>query len=142
MVVVKFDELVIIIYISGIIGNLKGVMLMYDNIVSNVMGVKKYLFIGMGEIVLSFLLFCYIFECIVVYFYVYNGINIVYIGIDNLGGDDGDLCVIQFYFFIIVLCFLEKVYEKIYNKGLELMGVKKFLFFWVFSFIDDYDYDK
>ena len=142
MAAVKPDELATIIYTSGTTGNPKGVMLTHDNIVSNVTGVKKYLPIGTGEIALSFLPLCHIFERTAAYSYVYNGINIVYTGTDNLGGDDGDLRAIQPHFFTTVPRLLEKVYEKIYNKGLELTGAKKSLFFWALSLTDDYDYDK
>jgi long-chain acyl-CoA synthetase len=37
---------------------------------------------------------------------------------------------------------LEKVYEKIYQKGLELKGVKNRLFFWALDLTEDYAYDK
>ena len=37
---------------------------------------------------------------------------------------------------------LEKVYEKIYNKGLELTGTKKKLFFWALSLTEDYEYNQ
>ena len=34
------------------------------------------------------------------------------------------------------------MYEKIYNKGLDLTGFKKSLFFWALSLTDDYEYGK
>ncbi|MEO5582175.1 MAG: AMP-binding protein, partial [Saprospiraceae bacterium] len=36
---------------------------------------------------------------------------------------------------------LEKVYEKIYNKGESLTGFKKKLFFWALSLTDNYEFD-
>jgi len=62
-------------------------------------------------------------------------------GTDNLGGDEGDIKDVKPIFFTTVPRLLEKVYEKIYNKGLELTGVKKKLFFWALSLTDDYEYD-
>ena len=66
----------------------------------------------------------------------------VFTGTDNLGGADGDLKAIRPNFFTTVPRLLEKVYEKIYNKGLELTGVKKSLFFWALGLTEDYAYDK
>lgn len=142
MAAVNSSELATIIYTSGTTGNPKGVMLSHDNIVSNVLAVKKYIPIGTGEIALSFLPLCHIFERTASYSFVYNGINIVFTGTDNLGGEEGDLQNIRPHFFTTVPRLLEKVYEKIYNKGLDLTGAKKSLFFWALSLTDDYDYDK
>lgn len=136
------EEMATIIYTSGTTGNPKGVMLSHNNIVSNVRAVKAYLPIDTGEIALSFLPLCHIFERTASYSFVYNGINIVFTGTDNLGGETGDLQSIKPHFFTTVPRLLEKVYEKIYNKGLELTGGKKSLFFWALGLTDDYDYDK
>ncbi|MEZ4987837.1 MAG: long-chain fatty acid--CoA ligase [Saprospiraceae bacterium] len=135
------DELATIIYTSGTTGNPKGVMLSHDNIVSNVKGVRSYLPIEAGSRVLSFLPLCHIFERAASYAFVYHSVSITFTGTDNLGGEDGDLQAIKPHFFTTVPRLLEKVYEKIYNKGLELTGLKKFLFFWALRLTDTYDYD-
>ncbi len=135
-------EMATIIYTSGTTGNPKGVMLSHNNIVSNVKAVKAYLPINTGEIALSFLPLCHIFERTAAYSFVYNGINIVFTGTDNLGGETGDLQAIKPHFFTTVPRLLEKVYEKIYNKGLELTGPTNSLFFWALGLTDTYDYDK
>ncbi|WP_020538353.1 AMP-dependent synthetase/ligase [Lewinella cohaerens] len=136
------EEMATIIYTSGTTGNPKGVMLSHNNIVSNVKAVKAYLPLNTGEIALSFLPLCHIFERTAAYSFVYNGINIVFTGTDNLGGETGDLQAIKPHFFTTVPRLLEKVYEKIYNKGLDLTGLKKTLFFWALGLTDTYDYDK
>ena len=136
------DELATLIYTSGTTGNPKGVMLSHTNIVSNVDGVKELLPIKPGEIAMSFLPLCHIFERSAAYSYIQNGVRIVFTGTDNLGGEDGDLKAVQPHFFTTVPRLLEKVYEKIYNKGLALTGAKKKLFFWALSLTDDYAYDK
>ncbi|MCL4155423.1 UNVERIFIED_CONTAM: hypothetical protein GTU68_057220 [Idotea baltica] len=69
----------------------------------------------------------------------YLGITTYCTGTANLGGEDGDLRSVQPNFFSTVPRLLEKVYEKIYSKGLELSGVKKKLFFWALSLTDDYE---
>ncbi|MCB0636637.1 MAG: AMP-binding protein, partial [Lewinella sp.] len=139
---IKPADLATIIYTSGTTGNPKGVMLSHDNIVSNVYAVQDLLPVSRGEITLSFLPLCHIFERTASYAYTQAGVSVAFTGTDNLGGDDGDLRTIQPHFFTTVPRLLEKVYEKIYNKGLELSGLKRFLFFWALGLTDDYDYDK
>jgi long-chain acyl-CoA synthetase len=135
-------DLATIIYTSGTTGNPKGVMLSHDNIVSNVKAVRPILPIGAEEIALSFLPLCHIFERTASYAYTYSSISVVFTGTDNLGGEDGDLQAIKPHFFTTVPRLLEKVYEKIYNKGLGLTGLKRKLFFWALSLTDDYEFDK
>jgi long-chain acyl-CoA synthetase len=139
---VKPDQLATLIYTSGTTGNPKGVMLSHNNIISNVQMVKEIMPIGKNQIALSFLPLCHIFERAALYAYMQLGINIVFTGTANLGGDDGDLKAIKPHFFTTVPRLLEKVYEKIYSKGLDLTGVKKKLFFWALDLTNDYEYDK
>ena len=139
---VKPEELATLIYTSGTTGNPKGVMLSHNNIVSNVNCVNTLLPLNPGDIALSFLPICHIFERSASYSYIYSGINVVFTGTDNLGGEDGDLRSVKPHFFTTVPRLLEKVYEKIYNKGLELTGMKKKLFFWALGLTDNYEFDK
>jgi long-chain acyl-CoA synthetase len=136
------EDLATIIYTSGTTGNPKGVMLSHNNIVSNVTAVREIFPLDVGEKALSFLPLCHIFERAALYVYTYLGVSIAFTGTDNLGGDDGDLRAVKPHFFTTVPRLLEKVYEKIYNKGLALTGAKKKLFFWALSLTDDYEYDK
>ncbi len=136
------EEMATIIYTSGTTGNPKGVMLSHTNIASNVNGVKELLPIKAGEIALSFLPICHIFERTASYSYAYNGINVIFTGTDNLGGENGDLATLKPHFFTTVPRLLEKVYEKIYNKGVALTGIKKSLFFWALSLTEDYQFDQ
>ncbi len=138
---IKPEDLATIIYTSGTTGNPKGVMLSHNNIVSNVKAVFDHIPLGGGDIALSFLPLCHIFERTVTYCYISKGVNITYTGTDNLGGETGDLATVKPHFFTTVPRLLEKVYEKIYNKGLALTGLKKKLFFWALSLTDDYKYD-
>ncbi len=128
-----------LIYTSGTTGNPKGVMLSHSNIISNTDAVKELLPVDAGDKVLSFLPICHIFERVATYSYIRNGVKIYQTGTDNLGGEDGDLRAVAPHMFSTVPRLLEKVYEKIYNKGLDLTGLKKKLFFWALSLTDDYD---
>jgi long-chain acyl-CoA synthetase len=135
-------EMATLIYTSGTTGKPKGVMLSHANIASNVMDVNELLPTDGGDRILSFLPLCHIFERAALYAYTYSGASITFTGTDNLGGEEGDLRAVQPHFFTTVPRLLEKVYEKIYNKGLELTGFKKSLFFWALSLTDDFEYDK
>ncbi len=139
---VKNEDLATIIYTSGTTGNPKGVMLTHKNIMSVVIETSKALPIKLGQKALSFLPFCHIFERAVYYSYLNKGITTYCTGTDNLGGDEGDLRSVAPNFFSTVPRLLEKVYEKIYNKGLALSGAKKKLFFWALSLTDDYEIGK
>ncbi len=139
---IKAEDLATIIYTSGTTGDPKGVMLSHDNIVSNVLAVRPVLPVQAGQRVLSFLPLCHIFERVCSFAVTYIGASVTFVGTDNLGGDAGDLKAVRPHFFTCVPRLLEKVYEKIYGKGLELKGVKRKLFFWALSLTNDYEYDK
>ncbi len=136
------DDLATIIYTSGTTGKPKGVMLTHYNVVSVIEDTFKYLPVDAGKQVLSFLPFCHIFERAVIYCYIKAGAIVYCTGTDNLGGPEGDLATVKPYFFSTVPRLLEKVYEKIYNKGLELTGLKKKLFFWALSLTDGYEHEQ
>ena len=139
---VKSEDLSTIIYTSGTTGVPKGVMLSHHNVISNVEAAAAIIPVQNGDKVLSFLPICHIFERAASYHYQFRGVSIIFTGTDNLGGDEGDLKTVQPHFFTTVPRLLEKVYEKIYNKGLALTGVKKKLFFWALSLTEDYAYHK
>lgn len=84
---------------------------------------------------------CHIFERAATYAYIYDGLSIYQTGTDNLGGESGDLKSVSPHFFTSVPRLLEKVYEKIYNKGEGLTDTQKKLFFWALSLTDKYEYD-
>jgi long-chain acyl-CoA synthetase len=133
------SDLATIIYTSGTTGLPKGVMLSHNNLISNVMAVAKELPIEPGQVALSFLPLCHVFERMVIYTYIYASVNVYYSDIDTLAEK---LQTVRPHFFTTVPRLLEKVYEKIVNKGLEQTGIKKKLFFWALALTDDYQYDK
>lgn len=138
---IKPEELATIIYTSGTTGVPKGVMLSHDNIISNIMAGKGAFPFVAGDTVLSFLPICHIYERVVIYLYTLFGVSVAFTGTDNLGGEQGDLMAVKPHFFTTVPRLLEKVYERIYNKGLDLTGLKKKLFFWALKLTEDYHYE-
>ena len=138
---VKPDDLATLIYTSGTTGNPKGVMLSHRNIVFNVEAVRRLVPVVPGDRILSFLPVSHVFERVAVYAYTAFGVSISFTGTDNLGGESGDLRAIQPHFFTCVPRLLEKVYERIYSKGMELSGLKRALFFWALNLTDKWDFD-
>lgn len=136
------EELVTIIYTSGTTGFPKGVMISHKNIVFNVKTILPLIPISAGMRSLSFLPLCHVFERAVSFAYMFAGISTYFSAPDRLGGDKGDLKRIRPHFFTTVPRLLEKVYEKIYNKGLALKGIKRGLFFWALKLTEDYAFDK
>jgi long-chain acyl-CoA synthetase len=122
-------DLATIIYTSGTTGKPKGVMLSHNNIVSNVLDSSCRIPFEEGKSkALSFLPVCHIFERMILYLYQYYSISI-YFGesIDKLSDNIKE---VKPNVMSAVPRLLEKVYDKIYQKGTELSGIKKKLFFW------------
>ncbi len=136
------QDLAVLIYTSGTTGLPKGVMLTHHNLVSNLKSALPLLPLQPGERALSFLPLCHIFECTCSNAYLAKGIKVGFTGVKNLGGDEGDIKSFQPHFFTTVPRLLEKVYEKIYNKGLDLTGIKHKLFFWALDLTDDFEFGQ
>ena len=126
---VKPDALATIIYTSGTTGIPKGVMLSHQNVVSNVLSASKRLPLEIGKsTALSFLPICHIFERVILYIYLYNGIKVYFA--ESIETISDDLRDVKPEVMTAVPRLLEKVYDKIYAKGEELTGIKKKLFYW------------
>ncbi len=126
--IVNEEDLATIIYTSGTTGNPKGVMLTHKNMVSNIQSVKSITPFTPNEKSLSFLPLCHSFERMVFYCYLSQGVHIHYA--ENLETIGENLKEVQPYCFTTVPRLLEKVYEKIMEKGNALTGFKRKLFFW------------
>ncbi len=121
------DDLLTLIYTSGTTGKPKGVLLTHKNIISNVIACQHLVPEDITK-ALSFLPLCHIFERMVVYIYLSKGIQIHYA--ENLDNIVADLNDVKPQIFTTVPRVLEKVYDKIIEKGKALTGIKKTLFFW------------
>jgi long-chain acyl-CoA synthetase len=136
---IRAEQCATIIYTSGTTGTPKGVMLSHRNLVSNVLNsCKTYPFnYNPTGRALSFLPLNHIFERMVSYIYIYTGVSIYYAESLETIGDN--LKEVKPNLFTTVPRLLEKVYDKIMQKGAELTGVKRKLFDWAVALGEKYD---
>lgn len=136
---VQPEDILTIIYTSGTTGTPKGVMLTHDNLVQNF---KKSAVLLPKEVThaLSFLPLSHIFERMVIYLYAYLNIAVYYA--ESMDTIVADIQHVKPSGFSTVPRLLEKVYEKIVEKGKALTGIKKGIFFWSLALAEKYDVNK
>ena len=137
---IKYEDLATIIYTSGTTGKPKGVMLSHQNILSNVIDSMPCFPPGENMKALSFLPLNHIFERMISYIYLYKGTSIFFAESMETIGDN--LKEVKPNLFTTVPRLLEKVYEKIMEKGEELSGIKRKLFFWAHELATKFEINK
>ena len=131
------NDIATIIYTSGTTGTPKGVILTHKNLVSNFLAASKIPSYGPNEIALSFLPICHIYERMLNYMYQYLGLTIYYSGsLANLADNFKEF---NPHVFSTVPRLLEKIFDKIVNKGNTLKGFSKKIFFWSLDIALKYD---
>ncbi len=137
---IQSRDLATIIYTSGTTGTPKGVMLSHENILSNVKASIPRFPPGEHLRALSFLPLNHIFERMVTYLYLFKGSSIYYAeSIDTIGEN---LKEVKPKLFTTVPRVLEKVYDRIMQKGAEQTGIKKKLFFWAHELATRFEINK
>ena len=137
---IKYEDLATIIYTSGTTGTPKGVMLSHKNILSNVLSSMPCFPPGEHLRALSFLPLNHIFERMVSYLYLFRGTAIYYAeSLDTIGDN---LKEVKPHLFTTVPRLLEKVYDRIMQKGSELTGTKRKLFFWAHALAEKFEINQ
>ena len=137
---VQPDDLLTLIYTSGTTGQPKGVMLSHKNLLSNCLNSQSAVPVSKDDKALSFLPLCHIFERMVTYLYLLNGVSIYYA--ESMETIADNLREVHPSIFTTVPRLLEKVYERIVAKGHEQTGIKHKLFFWALDLGLKYDTQK
>jgi long-chain acyl-CoA synthetase len=137
---IGYEDLATIIYTSGTTGVPKGVMLSHRNILSNVKASLPCFPPGQRMRALSFLPLNHIFERMVTYLYLFNGTSVYYAeSLDTIGEN---LKEVKPNMFTTVPRLLEKVYDRILQKGNEQVSWKKKLFFWALGLAEKFEINK
>lgn len=130
------SDVLTLIYTSGTTGTPKGVMLTHDNLVQNFKN-SAVIFPKEVKKVLSFLPLSHIFERMITYLYLYTDAALYYA--ENMETIVADIQQVKPHGFSTVPRLLEKVYDKIMEKGKALTGVKKVLFYWSVKLAEAYE---
>lgn len=134
------EDLCTIIYTSGTTGVPKGVMLSHQNLVSNFTTHAYNHDLIKGARALSFLPLCHVYERSMNYHFQFKGLSIYYV--ESLGQIMPSIKEIKPHIFNTVPRLLERIYDGIINKGKELSGIKKAIFFWAVRLGDKFEYNK
>lgn len=133
------DDILTLIYTSGTTGTPKGVMLTHNNLVKNFEHSAVLLPEGIRK-GLSFLPLSHIFERMVVYLYMNCNTSVYYA--ESMDTIVADIQFVQPNVFSTVPRLLEKVYEKIMEKGKALTGIKRGIFFWSVALAEKYEIES
>jgi len=135
---VEPEDILTLIYTSGTTGTPKGVMLTHHNLVANFVNSSVVMPEGVNKS-LSFLPLSHIFERMIIYLYLYNRTSIYYA--ESMDTIVADIQHVKPNAFSTVPRLLEKVYDKIMEKGKSLTGIKKGIFFWSVALAEKYTTD-
>lgn len=139
---IKPEDLATIIYTSGTTGTPKGVMITHKNIVFTVFNTANRIDLKRGKNkIISYLPICHIFERSASYYNLYMGFEIYFAeSIESLGDTIRE---VKPHYLAVVPRLLEKIFDKIVDKGSNLTGIKKQLFFWALALGENYEpYNK
>ncbi len=137
---VRPEDVATLIYTSGTTGTPKGVMLSHENLMTNCAASCEIIQSGPEERALSFLPLCHIYERTIVNIYLRSGTSIYYA--ENLNTIGENLREIRPHVFTTVPRLLEKIYERIVDRGEQLKGWRRSVFFWALRLAADFDPDR
>jgi long-chain acyl-CoA synthetase len=133
------DDVLTLIYTSGTTGTPKGVMLTHNNLVQNFRNLEVIFPKGIRKAI-SFLPLSHVYERILGYLYLYTDTSIYYA--ESMETIVADIQFVKPNVFCTVPRLLEKVYDKIMEKGKSLTGIKRKMFFWAVQLGEQFETDK
>lgn len=125
-----------LIYTSGTTGNPKGVMLSHSNIVNQILSLKSTP-AKWSKRALSFLPMCHAYEHTLVLLYQYLGMTVYYA--QNLGTIAENIREVCPTMMSAVPRVLERFYDAIHNKGKNMKGLRKKIFYWALKVGQEYE---
>jgi long-chain acyl-CoA synthetase len=117
-----------ILYTSGTTGALKGVVLTHSNIVSNIKACAPLSPLSPGDVGMSVLPLCHIYERMFDYVYFWNGATIAYP--ENMDALPRNLLEVRPTGMAVVPRILEKVFDKVMQASSQASRSKRRLFEW------------
>ena len=135
---VQDTDLATIIYTSGTTGTPKGVMLSHRNIVFTSLATAKVLDLNDdAKRILSYLPICHIFERAASYYNQLVSLEVYFAeSIETIGDTIRET---KPHYLAVVPRLLEKIFDKIMDKGSQLDGAKKKLFFWAVELAEQFE---
>lgn len=134
---VTTESLLTLIYTSGTTGDPKGVMLTHSNLLHQVRAATPLLPVTPGDTALSFLPICHVYERMLVYLYLANGIQVAFA--ESMDTIADNLKEVRPHIFTTVPRLLEKVYGKIEAKSEAKKGIMKAIALWGLRVANKYD---
>lgn len=135
---VRDTDLATIIYTSGTTGTPKGVMLSHRNIVFSSLATAKALDLNDdAKRIVSYLPICHIFERAASYYNQLVSLEVYFAeSIETIGDTIRET---KPHYLAVVPRLLEKIFDKIMDKGSQLEGTKKKLFFWAVELAEQFE---
>jgi long-chain acyl-CoA synthetase len=124
----KAQQTASILYTSGTTGALKGVVLTHSNIVSNIKACAPLYPLSQGDVGMSILPLCHIFERMFDYIYFWKGTTIAYP--ENMEALPRNLLEVRPMGMAVVPRILEKVFEKVMEVSGQASRSQRRLFEW------------
>jgi len=141
---ITYDKLATLIYTSGTTGRPKGVMLTHHNLVANIKSTVLHMPFDIeamrGHRMLSYLPLSHVLERMGTFMYMYMGYPVYFI--EDIMNFADELREVDPVFFITVPRLMEKVHLAVRERGGQLKGWQKKLFFWAIHLAENYNVDN
>ena len=134
---IQEDDLATIIYTSGTTGQPKGVMLSHKNILSNIKASADLVPLEEEQAALSLLPLSHVFERMVVYLYMAQGVSVYYA--ESPSTFSADLQDVKPQVLTVVPRLLEKAHERIISRVLDQPLPLRMIFFWAQNLAENFD---